>query len=139
MVRDGKKHADVSYHVLHQCSPVLFPLNKGPRSRESQNKTFSKSKGKWAQSPSSAEDKSHSESDLSKWAHTSKKLKGKQGPIKCTHCSSVDAAVVEIKKMVMLDIEKIEQSLCTGGDECMDGRTDDEDVSITPANRIMVY
>ena len=117
---------------------VALLLSKGPRSRESKNKT-SKSKGKRARSPSSAEDESHSESDLSEWAHTSKKSKGKQKPTKCACRSSADAAVVEIKETVVLGIEEVELSSCTGGDECMDGRTDDEDVSTTPANQMMVY
>ena len=34
----------------------------------------------------------------------------------------------------MLDIEEVELSSHTGGDERMDGRTDDKDVSTTPAN-----
>ena len=39
--------------------------------------------------------------------------------------------MVEIEETVKLDIEEIELSSCTGGDEHMDGRTDDEDVSTT--------
>ena len=118
---------------------VALPLSKGPQLRESKNKTSSKSKGKRARSPSSAEDESHSESDLSERAHTSKKSKGKRGPTKRARRSSADAAVVEIEETVMLDIKEVELSSRTGGDERMDGRTDDKDVSTTPANRMTVY
>ena len=47
--------------------------------------------------------------------------------------------MVEIEETVVLDIEEVELSSRAGGDERMDSRTDDEDVSTTPANRMTVY
>ena len=113
---------------------VTLPLNKGPCSREPRNKAL-KSKGKRARSRSSVEDETQLESDR-KRVHTSKRSNGKQRHAKRARCSSPDT-VVKIEEATP-NVEEIEVSSHTGGDEHMDNETDDEDVS-TPANWISVY